>query len=195
MAEENAEKMMKLLGTIAQMKTTKPKTVVTTPDFKEFYVKHALAMQTPEDLRLMLSNFQNVTELHNNVSLWMSWKFAKQLGTFLLLKVSEHEKQFGKIQFDDEISFNNMLRVIESINEVDVDEMKEKFEERQKENVTIHFKCTNDQCEVDNEIIINKSDMPKDEEQMIVFPCQYCGTKIEMKLGQNKKTKRKKKKK
>ena len=167
------------------IKADNTRDIIPLPDYKEYYVKHALAMDTKEDIRILFSNVQMGKRFFNNASLWMNWKFCKQLAIFLWMKVLEHEEKEGEINIEDEVALNNIIRVINYSNKIKVSDIEEKLRKMEKLYENVSFKCDNEKCNK-----INLVKIPKDQLTMkkgtFSFICQYCNSEIKAEYNPKK---------
>jgi len=170
-------------GEIYEVEGPSPRICQPTPDCREYYVKHASAMESYEDLKLIFSNVQNPNFISNNVSLWMNWKFAKQLGIYLLLKVSQYESQIGEIKLNDSTSLANYLHVNEYLQKTSPEKIKKEIEDLKSKLVELSFSC--EKCKGMNKIKIPK-DLSKKGKGVIELQCQKCGELINKEIDPEK---------
>ncbi len=185
MEEEREEALISGQLDLSNPDIVKPRKIDPTPDYGEYYVKHASALETPDDLKLVLANIQTYDSMSNNVSLWMNWKFAKQLGIYLFLRVLKHEESFGQIDLKDEIALKNLREVLTIIKKYSIEDIDNEISTIMENITRLQLHCNNTDCGKEYSIKLPKDKFPQNLKK-IDINCVYCGSIIHVDLDSKK---------
>jgi len=184
-------KQIKEKGTgIAQFKTEpQRRNIIPTPDFREYYIKHAASMGTKDHFRLVCSNTQMAENMFNNVSLWMSWPFAKALGIYILMEVRKFEENYSEIKLDDIVALKNYMSLIKLLSSQKISSIDETIKKIEGDLVDVAFTCDNVKCKKINVVRIPRANLPKDNVIMGMV-CPHCGNELKVRYKEPKKEKK-----
>ena len=167
----------------------KMRNIIATPDYREYYIKHASSMGSKEDFRLICANVQALENIFNNVSLWMAWPFAKSLGIFIMMEVRKYEEKYGEIKIDDIVALKNYSTLLEHLSTVKKETIEKMIKDIEGDLVEISFTCDNEKCKKINILRIPRQNLPKPN-MIIGIKCPNCGNDIKVRYKAPKKEKK-----